>query len=336
MNGAALRLGVFHLGALGDCLLALHVVRAIVRAWAGRGETGGIEVHMVARSAAARLAMGRGIVTTVEDADACGFSSLFAEAGVPTPPGLAQRIHGLHRIVSFCGGPDVAPAVRLRELARGPVWAVDPRWRDAAPQASRHITEQWGGDLREQGCEVAALSSEPLIRLRDDEVSWGSSRWREAFDGVRAACAPTSDRVLIHPGSGGRSKCWPVERFEELAAFWTRAGRQVVWMVGPVEQEWYGEPFRRRLLRSGPVFCEEDLIRAASVIAAADLFVGNDAGVTHLAAALGRPVIALFGPTDSRVWRPLGPSVRMPAPRRRQIDDRFGGLSVADVLACAT
>ena len=51
----------------------------------------------------------------------------------------------------------------------------------------------------------------------------------------------------------------------------------------------------------------------AQELAAADLFIGHDTGVTHLAAALTVPTIALFGPTDPMIWSPLGENVSMVA-----------------------
>ena len=47
----------------------------------------------------------------------------------------------------------------------------------------------------------------------------------------------------------------------------------------------------------------------AGVLASASLYLGNDSGVTHLAAAVGAPTIAVFGPTDPVIWAPVGPRV---------------------------
>jgi ADP-heptose:LPS heptosyltransferase len=58
---------------------------------------------------------------------------------------------------------------------------------------------------------------------------------------------------------------------------------------------------------------EPDLLQVARRMASADLYVGNDAGTTHLAAALGTPTIAIFGPSDPQVWQPLGTHVAVVA-----------------------
>jgi len=48
----------------------------------------------------------------------------------------------------------------------------------------------------------------------------------------------------------------------------------------------------------------------AGVLARCSVYVGNDSGVSHLAAAVGAPTVAIFGPTDPRVWGPRGPRVQ--------------------------
>ncbi len=57
----------------------------------------------------------------------------------------------------------------------------------------------------------------------------------------------------------------------------------------------------------------EDLYELACWLAAARIYIGNDSGPTHLAAAVGTPVVALFGPTDPAVWAPRGPRVAIAA-----------------------
>jgi ADP-heptose:LPS heptosyltransferase len=60
-----------------------------------------------------------------------------------------------------------------------------------------------------------------------------------------------------------------------------------------------------------PILKQDDLNILAAVLAQATLFVGNDSGVTHLAASVGTPTVALFGPTDPGRWAPIGPAVQV-------------------------
>ena len=99
----------------------------------------------------------------------------------------------------------------------------------------------------------------------------------------RIAVPPGRRTILaLHPYSGSEKKNWPLARFEALAKL---------------------EPFE---------WCHEkfaDLGELADWLAGARLFVGNDSGITHLAAAVGTPTLALFGPTDPAIWAPRGARV---------------------------
>jgi len=104
---------------------------------------------------------------------------------------------------------------------------------------------------------------------------------------------PPHDSVILHPFSGGAKKNWPLACFRELAA----QLNNVAWTCGPEEQ-----------LEGAKRF--SDLAELARWIAGARLYIGNDSGITHLAAAVGTPTLAIFGPTDPAIWRPAGAHVR--------------------------
>jgi heptosyltransferase III len=104
--------------------------------------------------------------------------------------------------------------------------------------------------------------------------------------------------AVIHPFSGSARKNWPLEKFRALASKLART-MPVQWCAG--EQD---PPFE------GAVRID-DLYQLACWLAGAGLYIGNDSGVTHLAAAVGTPVLALFGPTDPAVWAPRGSNVRV-------------------------
>lgn len=109
--------------------------------------------------------------------------------------------------------------------------------------------------------------------------------------------------VVIHPGSGGRRKNWPAEHFTELAARLQAQGREVTWSLGPAEEN--------RPLPAGPHLSGLPLVELAAHLAGARLYIGNDSGITHLAAAVGCPTVVVFGPTDPGVWAPRGAHVRV-------------------------
>jgi heptosyltransferase-3 len=119
-------------------------------------------------------------------------------------------------------------------------------------------------------------------------------------DGVpRIACeAAREDFAVIHPFSGSAKKNWPMARFQALARRLERV-MPVRWCSGP------DDPPLPDAVRI------DDLYELGCWLARARLYIGNDSGITHLAAAVGTPVLALFGPTDPAVWSPRGPNVRV-------------------------
>ena len=107
--------------------------------------------------------------------------------------------------------------------------------------------------------------------------------------------APPGDFAVIHPFSGSSRKNWALERYRELAR---RLEMPVRWCAGPEEQ--LDDAVRI-----------ENLHELASWLSSARLYIGNDSGITHLAAAVGVPVVAIFGPTDPIVWAPRSERVRV-------------------------
>jgi heptosyltransferase III len=104
--------------------------------------------------------------------------------------------------------------------------------------------------------------------------------------------------AVIHPFSGSPRKNWPLEKFRALARALERT-MPVRWCVGRED------PHIDGAVRI------EDLYELACWLARASLYIGNDSGITHLAAAVGTPVLALFGPTDPAVWGPRNKLVRI-------------------------
>jgi lipopolysaccharide heptosyltransferase III len=111
-------------------------------------------------------------------------------------------------------------------------------------------------------------------------------------------CVEREDYVVIHPFSGSARKNWPLERFRAIAAQLERV-MPVKWCAGEEDPPLPGAV---RI---------DDLYELACWLAKARLYIGNDSGITHLAAAAGTPVLALFGPTDPEVWAPRGRNVRV-------------------------
>jgi heptosyltransferase-3 len=120
---------------------------------------------------------------------------------------------------------------------------------------------------------------------------------RRPHGGERAA-------VALHPGSGSREKNWPLAAFRRLSEELSHRGHRVAWIVGPAEEG-------IRLPSEDEAWRHLELTELAARLSACSLYVGNDSGVTHLAAATGCPTVALFGRDNASVWAPRGIAVHL-------------------------
>lgn len=136
----------------------------------------------------------------------------------------------------------------------------------------------------------------PSLAIADEDKKWLESYWQ--LKGWN-----TASRVLVmHPGSGGKKKRWAADGFVAVARWWTmNPTRQVVILLGPAEE--LEEVVWKKV---GTVEKALSLWQVAALLSRADLYMGNDSGVSHLAGAVGARGAVLFGPTNSEQWRPLG------------------------------
>ena len=110
--------------------------------------------------------------------------------------------------------------------------------------------------------------------------------------------------VAVHPGSGSPSKNWPIERFVEIIRRLQAKKTEVIAVLG--EADAAEAAVLARELPELPVLEGLTLVELAATLAECRAYLGNDSGITHVAAAVGLPVTALFGPSDADVWAPRG------------------------------
>jgi len=181
-----------------------------------------------------------------------------------------------------------------------------------------------GGETVHKVAEASSILGEgPAL----SPVLWLSKADDEALPaGVRSA----KPLLVLGPGASRAGKAWPVERFAALAGRLTERGGPLEGAVvvptgGPMDRPAaevirQGVPEERFVDMTGA-----DLLTTAAVMARAALFVGNDSGMMHLAAAAGAPTLGLFGPTDERLYGPWGE--RAAAVRAPGVPVAFGKTS---------
>lgn len=263
-------------GALGDLICLAPALSALRR----RHRDASLE--LMARDELVRLAIGRLGIDRGESIDRREVGRLFVDASLTDGIDLYR---GFSRLYSLFGTENPIFRKMLIDAASDATVSFHP----FRPVNAGHIASAY---LDSIGAPVEPLESR--LRLLDGD--------REAATSLLARLhLDPGNFVLIFPGSGSRAKNWPFENFVAMAA---RLARKIpaLFILGPAETE-----FAPRLRTIGlPILSDLELPIVAAIAAQARLFIGNDSGVSHLAAAAGAPGLAIFGPTDPARWRPLG------------------------------
>ncbi|HEY6285347.1 MAG TPA: glycosyltransferase family 9 protein, partial [Ktedonobacteraceae bacterium] len=125
----------------------------------------------------------------------------------------------------------------------------------------------------------------------------------------------TNRFFAIHPGSGAVQKCWPTSRFATVIRRLWEQNHPVLLLAGPADTERVDDLLQQLSLPPGPemfkMLTHALLLEVAQHLQECRCYLGNDSGITHLAAMLGVPTVAIFGPTDPAMWQPVGPFVKV-------------------------
>ena len=128
--------------------------------------------------------------------------------------------------------------------------------------------------------------------------------------------------IALAPIAHQPGKSWPADRWGELVERLKAEPRFKGWRFMAVGGPGDRPPATPALEAAGPrgidLVGKGDILASAAAIEAADLFVGNDSGLMHVAAALGRPTLGLFGPTEWWLYGPWGPRTRIAASNETQ------------------
>lgn len=192
-------------------------------------------------------------------------------------------------------------------------FGVPVLYTDRVEPTTTHIAEQNGELSQRLGAGTTAAPFH--LHTADSDKAEACSYLRHA--GV--------DRyIVLSPGGGWRSKCWPPERFGALAQrIRATLGLRSIVNTGPGEDD-LAAAVRRTSGDAQPLFYQGALGPLMALLQSAECIVGGDTGPLHLAIALGTPAVALYGPTD--------PARNGPFHIAHSAADTFGGDSVLRVF----
>ena len=294
-------------GALGDCILTLPLARLMKRTL----KLGGVDI--IGHAEYIGFLPGRSCVDSIRSIDSTDLHRLFAEAAqfdLEDPDPLISTFADYAWIVTFLGDAGSDFERNLIFTANCSHSAEVCALSMKLPEGTRqHVAEYYARQFVDHAglppAKARVPSRNALIRPTRMDRSMGREWLRqEGIDSSRML-------VVLHPGSGGRHKCWHIENFTGLAESLCSMGFEVLFLLGPAEMERLSNADMSRLRNTAGCATNLPLAQVITLLSCAHAFVGNDSGVTHLAASMGLRTIALFGPTDPAQYAPIGPALKV-------------------------
>jgi len=172
------------------------------------------------------------------------------------------------------------------------------------------------------GAPPPAVLPPPKLVVPRAEVA----AWRQRQE-IAAGMGPV---VALCPGAVGAGKSWPVGHYAELARG-LAAQNIAIWVLGAPNEGMLADAIVASAGARVRDFTGPGLRESILALAAVDAVVANDSGLMHIAAALGTPTVALFGPSDPRLWAPLNPLAAVIEPPDERSCPQCGKPDCGDV-----
>ena len=288
---SARRVVVLHPGTLGDLLLSIPAIRAIRGRWASRS------LYLVTREEAGVLLQACGEVDEAHSIESQPWASLWSPAA-DWPQELRSQLAACDAVVAWVSSSQEDLRRGLEGLGVADVRIGSPH---GANLMQLHQRDRYGEAVG-IGLPMQTLGGPVRVpeRIR-----------KEARDLLRRKGLFTNGPILaVHPGSGSRHKCLPPTQMGAVVRALANQGWQPLLISGPADHD-LASQVRAQAGQPWPVVENQPLASIAGLLTHVACYVGHDSGVTHLAAALGTPTVALFGPTDPARWASGGDAVRV-------------------------
>ncbi|MBN2457359.1 MAG: hypothetical protein JXB29_12630 [Sedimentisphaerales bacterium] len=305
-------------GAIGDCILALPLAGFVKDSLALEA------IDLAGNMEYISLFPGRTVIDRVRSIESIELHKLFAKAAefeLPDRDSLIDFFANYSWIMSFLGEPG-------SDFEQNLIWTANcSRSSDVISLSMKppskfagHLTQYYAQQFAEQ-CAIpvnpARLAGEQtLIKANESDKKLSLQILQEITN--------DSDKVLviIHPGSGGKEKCWHLDNFIAVARKLRTLGSEVMFLLGPAELERFTKKDLIKMSAVAKCLAELTLTEVLGILSCTALFIGNDSGITHLAAGLGVPTFAVFGPSNPIVYKPIGPKVTVLATKSQNFSSK--------------
>jgi len=269
---------IIHQGALGDLVLSFPVIVALRKKFS--------RIDMLCPLQQSRLAEHMELIEKGYPLESAYFATLFSDQ---LDAKIKDLIRSYTAILSFSFSKDLKKSIGQATDRQS--FQIPPR-----PPAREkiHVTEFLMKNIMDCRLLEAVASKDQIFTLHRNHTSSTARSFNSA-------------KIIIHPGAGSILKRWPLSKFLKLAAVLTKQGMQPHFICGPAEPDLADELSKQ----NRPIQSLSELTDLADLLKSAGGYIGNDSGVSHLAAYMGLPSVVIFGPADPVRWRPVGPRVEI-------------------------
>lgn len=283
-----MRIIIIRPGAIGDTLLTLPAIAKLRQHYEDPLHPlypQRPHITFVGNAAVLPVLLASGLIDEVHDFDERRWSAIFATGGMRHQE-LREMFRQADRVICLLRDPD---GIVMHNLSATGV---------------QRITMAAGRPVEGKRIHVASYLAETMgVRFFEDE------HFRLQLN-VPPKQPKQRNAIAIHPGSGGAQKCWPTASFAAvITRLWQRA-TPITLLSGPADTQRLQEvlsllpaDMHKNVLN---ILDNQPLLEVAHHLLSCGRYLGNDSGITHLAAMLGVPTVALFGPSDPTVWHPIG------------------------------
>ncbi len=284
-----MRILVIRRGAIGDTVITLPALGIL------RQRYPDALIEVIGNRDYWEIALNRYYVNAVIDGEARLTPELYSKNGIIGKE-TADYFSSFDLILAYMSDPEGIVKENLKKIGARKVVIYPP-----FPKGDDlHAADYTAFILKEIGHEVNPPLA-PKIHLRTEELEF-ASQFLSPFMKYKPL-------ISIHPRTYG-IKGLPIERFINIGKLAeNKIGGKSIWIIGPAEEE--SLKLIKSNFHSSPILHSCSLPKIAAVLRFSSLYLGCDTGISHLAAAVGAPVIALFGPTNPVVWGPRGKKVRV-------------------------
>ena len=282
------RILVIRGGAIGDFICTLPAIGALRERWPAA------HLEILGYPHIAELAHGRQYADALRSITARAMAGFFVPNGILDPAWM-EYFGSFNVVISYLFDPDEVFSDNVRRCGVKHFIVASPKPCDLP--AVQHYCRPLEA--------LAIYVEQPVPRVFPNAVDQQAA-------GQFLARLGRERIAVLHPGSGSDKKNWPVEKFAALARWLVdELALQLVVVRGEADDTVVAKLIATLAPRPVMLASGLKLVELAGVLERCAVFAGNDSGITHLAAAVGTPTVAMFGPASVPIWEPRGDRVRV-------------------------